>query len=149
MKCDDGGTLTDATATGDAPTTSDLITYECTNSGSVDWCAQSSDEVQATCGCSEREVNGKSGTALMNAAGSPAAIISGPDFCEYHVEGGEPTNTVPDGYDWKCWKCPDGMQVRSQSPSNFSTPTCVGCPSGTQFAVCMVCVCVRACLPCT
>jgi len=125
MKCDNGGTLTDATATGVAPTTSDLILSECPKSGSFEACKMDGYGMQTACGCADSG----SEVDLFDATGKRAFWTSddGSD-CMYIVEGGGRTNTFPDGYGWRCAKCPDGMQVRF--PTSFFRPTCMGCPSG-------------------
>jgi len=121
MKCDDGGTLTDAVAAGGAPTTSNLIVSECPISGSFDACGMEIHEMEAACGCS----GSASGSIGLFDATGQSASWSG---CTYKVEGGEWTNTVPDGFDWRCGKCPDGMQI--EFPTSLYRPTCMGCPPG-------------------
>ena len=114
MKCNDGGTLTDAVATGDAPATADFIISEC-SSESFDFCNM--DMAQA-CGCSEGFF-----ASPMDAAGN-FIPFSCPDG-QYNVNGGY-TDTLPDGAGWRCASCPNDMQ-----PEGYPSAVCMGCPSGT------------------
>ena len=131
MKCDNGGALTDATATGDAPTKSDWILSECADSGSVNFCTQSRADMETACGCASVQGT-SSGIDLFDATGKMGVSIdtdSTTGSCQYRVrESGEVTSTVPDGYDWKCWKCPDGMEL--ERVPGGTLPRCVGCPPG-------------------